>query len=155
MQEENKKTNIKTLSFGCRLNALEAEKIQTMLSNVLETAILVNTCAVTAEAERQSGQAIRKLSRENPNAPIFVTGCAATRNPALFSQIPNTLVIKNKDKLNLQAYVEVLNNAPCHFDAPKIDKFNHSCAKLSKQFIQVQNGCNHKCAYCVTRLLRV
>lgn len=154
MQEENTKTNIKTLSFGCRLNALEAEKIQKLLSNVLETAILVNTCAVTAEAERQSGQTIRKLSRENPDAPIFVTGCAATRNPALFLQIPNTLVIKNKDKLNLQAYVEALNNAPCHFEKPKIDKFNHSCTKLSKQFIQVQNGCNHKCAYCVTRLLR-
>ncbi len=71
--------NIKTLSFGCRLNALESEKIKSMLMGAVKTAIVVNTCAVTAEAERQSGQAVRKIARENPNVPIFVTGCAATR----------------------------------------------------------------------------
>ena len=80
MQAENKKNNIKTLSFGCRLNALESEKIQKMLESHINCAIVVNTCAVTAEAERQSGQAVRRIARENPNAPIFVTGCAATRN---------------------------------------------------------------------------
>ena len=75
MQAENNKNHIKTLSMGCRLNALESEKIQEMLSRVLNAAIVVNTCAVTAEAERQSGQTIRRIARENPNAPIFVTGC--------------------------------------------------------------------------------
>ncbi len=154
MQEENIKNNIKTLSFGCRLNAMEAEKIQKMLSTAINAAILVNTCAVTAEAERQSGQAVRKLARENPDAPIFVTGCAATRNPALFLQIPNALVIKNQDKMRLNAYLDALNNAPCHFRNPKIVRFSHSAPQLSKQFVQIQNGCNHKCAYCVTRLLR-
>lgn len=154
MQEENIKNNIKTLSFGCRLNAMEAEKIQKMLSTAINAAILVNTCAVTAEAERQSGQAVRKLARENPDAPIFVTGCAATRNPALFLQIPNALVIKNQDKMHLNAYLDALNSAPCHFRNPKIVKFSHSAPQLSKQFVQIQNGCNHKCAYCVTRLLR-
>ena len=154
MQEENIKNNIKTLSFGCRLNAMEAEKIQKMLSTAINAAILVNTCAVTAEAERQSGQAVRKLARENPDAPIFVTGCAATRNPALFLQIPNALVIKNQDKMHLNAYLDALNNAPCHFRNPKIVRFSHSAPQLSKQFVQIQNGCNHKCAYCVTRLLR-
>ena len=154
MQEENIKNNIKTLSFGCRLNAMEAEKIQKILSSAINAAILVNTCAVTAEAERQSGQAVRKLARENPEAPIFVTGCAATRNPALFLQIPNTLVIKNQDKMHLNAYLDALNSAPCHFENPKIVKFSHSAPQLSKQFVQIQNGCNHKCAYCVTRLLR-
>lgn len=154
MQEENIKNNIKTLSFGCRLNAMEAEKIQKMLSTAINAAILVNTCAVTAEAERQSGQAVRKLARENPEAPIFVTGCAATRNPALFLQIPNALVIKNQDKMRLNAYIDALNSAPCHFENPKIVKFSHSAPQLSKQFVQIQNGCNHKCAYCVTRLLR-
>ena len=104
MQEENIKNNIKTLSFGCRLNSLEAEKIQKMLNTCVKTAIVVNTCAVTAEAERQSGQAIRKIARENPNAPIFVTGCAATRNPDLFAQIPNTMVVSNFDKMNINAY---------------------------------------------------
>lgn len=154
MQEENIKNNIKTLSFGCRLNAMEAEKIQKILSSAINAAILVNTCAVTAEAERQSGQAVRKLARENPEAPIFVTGCAATRNPALFLQIPNALVIKNQDKMHLNAYLDALNSAPCHFRNPKIVRFSHSAPQLSKQFVQIQNGCNHKCAYCVTRLLR-
>lgn len=154
MQEENIKNNIKTLSFGCRLNAMEAEKIQKILSSAINVAILVNSCAVTAEAERQSGQAVRKLARENPDAPIFVTGCAATRNPALFLQIPNALVIKNQDKMRLNAYIDALNSAPCHFENPKIVRFSHSAPQLSKQFVQIQNGCNHKCAYCVTRLLR-
>lgn len=154
MQEENNKNNIKTLSFGCRLNALESEKIQKMLSSALDTAIVVNTCAVTAEAERQSGQAIRKLARENPDAPIFVTGCAATRNPTLFTEIPNTFVINNRDKMHLNAYIGAIQAAPCHIETPRIAHFSHSTPNLSKQFVQIQNGCNHKCAYCVTRLLR-
>lgn len=140
--------------MGCRLNALESEKIQEMLSHVLNAAIVVNTCAVTAEAERQSGQTIRRIARENPNAPIFVTGCAATRNPDLFSTIPNALVVANRDKMHLDAYLRALANAPCHFDNPRVATFAHGDAPMSKQFIQVQNGCNHACAYCITRALR-
>ena len=154
MQAENKKNNIKTLSLGCRLNALESEKIQSMLSPIMDAAIVINTCAVTAEAERQSGQTARKLARENPDAPIFVTGCAATRNPDLFFQIPNALVVPNHDKMNLSAYTDALATAPCDFHTPKITKFTNHTAQLSKQYIQVQNGCNHECTYCVTRLLR-
>lgn len=154
MQAENNKNHIKTLSMGCRLNALESEKIQEMLSRVLNAAIVVNTCAVTAEAERQSGQTIRRIARENPNAPIFVTGCAATRNPDLFSTVPNALVVANRDKMQLDAYLRALANAPCHFDNPRVATFAHGDAPMSKQFIQVQNGCNHACAYCITRALR-
>lgn len=154
MQAENKKNNIKTLSFGCRLNSLESEKIQNMLFGHINTAILVNTCAVTAEAERQSGQTVRKLARENPDVPIFITGCAATRNPSLFSNIPHTFVVANRDKLRLQAYMDAMASAPCHIENPKIAVFKNSDPKLSKQFVQVQNGCNHKCAYCITRALR-
>ncbi|HNY25233.1 MAG TPA: MiaB/RimO family radical SAM methylthiotransferase [Alphaproteobacteria bacterium] len=150
MQEKN----IKTLSFGCRLNALETEKIRDLLSPVLDCAIVVNTCSVTAEAERQSAQAVRRLARENPNAPIFVTGCASTRNPILFAEIPNTIVIENKEKLNLDAYSNALETSPCFKTQPEISKFNHHESKLSKQFIQIQNGCNHECTYCITRLLR-
>lgn len=146
--------NIKTLSFGCRLNALECEKITKMLSGVVDTAILVNTCAVTGEAERQSAQTVRKLSRENPNVVIFVTGCGATRNPKLFEKIPHVLVIDNKDKMQLQAYVDAIKQSNWDIYNPKIDSFKDNEGKLSKQFIQVQNGCNHECAYCVTRLLR-
>lgn len=154
MQAENKQNNIKTLSFGCRLNALELEKIRNMLGGAIDTAIVVNTCAVTAEAERQSGQAVRKLGRENPNAPIFITGCAATRNPGLFRDIPNTVVIPNCDKMRIGAYIDALNATPCNFSVPTITKFNHPAPQLSKQFIQVQNGCNHQCTYCITRMLR-
>lgn len=146
--------NIKTLSFGCRLNALEAEKIKNMLGHAIKTAIVVNTCAVTAEAERQSGQAIRRLGRENPNSPIFVTGCAATRNPGLFADIPNVIVIPNADKMRIDAYMDALAAGACHISNPHIDIFHHNAPNMSKQFVQVQNGCNHKCAYCVTRLLR-
>ncbi len=154
MQAENTKNDIKTLSFGCRLNALESEKIKNMLNPHISAAIVVNTCAVTAEAERQSGQAVRKLNRENPNTPLFITGCAATRNPAMFAQIPNTVVIHNKDKLNLGAYVDALATATYDITSPQIMQFHHTDIKLSKQFIQIQNGCNHHCAYCITRALR-
>ena len=146
--------NIKTLSFGCRLNALECEKITKMLNGVVDTAILVNTCAVTGEAERQSAQTVRKLSRENPNVMIFVTGCGATRNPKLFEKIPHVLVIDNKDKMQLASYLDAIERAGLNICNPKIESFKSSEGKLSKQFIQVQNGCNHDCTYCVTRLLR-
>ena len=150
MQAENKKNNIKTLSFGCRLNALESEKIQNMLSSHVDTAIVINTCAVTAEAERQSGQAVRRIARENPNAPLFVTGCAATRNPELFVKIPNTVVISNADKMKLSHYI----GGKIDIKSPEIATFNQVDTRLSKQFVQIQNGCNHNCAYCITRQLR-
>lgn len=154
MQAENKKSNIKTLSFGCRLNSLESEKIQNMLSSHINTAIVVNTCAVTAEAERQSGQAVRRIARENPNAPIFVTGCAATRNAQLFRDIPNTVVVDNRDKMVLGAYIDTKNSLLSNIRTPEIVKFNQVDTRLSKQFVQIQNGCNHNCAYCITRALR-
>ncbi len=155
MQAENKKNNIKTVSFGCRLNALEAEKIQRMLTPHVETAIVVNTCAVTGEAERQSGQAVRKIARENPNTPIFVTGCAATRNPGLFNGTPNVMVVDNFQKRNLDAYVDAIARMPCNIVGnASIDNFRDAGEKLSKKFVQIQNGCNHDCTYCVTRLLR-
>ena len=142
--------NIKSVSFGCRLNALESEKIQKMLSNHINSAIVVNTCAVTAEAERQSGQAVRKIARENPGVQIFVTGCAATRNPKLFLDIPNCTVIHNADKMKADSY---MGNAVPTSPAP-ISLNNNTTPKLSKKFIQIQNGCNHACTYCITRTLR-
>lgn len=142
--------NIKSVSFGCRLNALESEKIKKMLGPHVCGAVLVNTCAVTAEAERQSGQAVRKIARENPTAHIFVTGCAATRNPDLFRNIPNCTVIHNTDKMKPESYLgENIQKSP----APIIG-VRDTDTKLSKKFIQIQNGCNHACTYCITRALR-
>lgn len=154
MQAENTKSNIITVVFGCRLNSLEAEKIQSILATTTDAAVLVNTCAVTAEAERQSAQAIRKIARENPDTPIFVTGCASTRNPGLFTKIPNVMVIPNDKKMIPQSYRDALAASPVHFAAVKSVVATRPAPRMSKQFIQVQNGCNHKCAYCVTRLLR-
>lgn len=146
--------SIKTLSFGCRLNALECERISKMLSDVVNDAILVNTCSVTGEAERQSAQTVRKLSRENPNAIIFVTGCGATRNPELFASIPRALVIDNKYKNDRDAYINAIKSADFDTSCSKTDVFTSEESKLSKKFIQVQNGCNHDCTYCITRFLR-
>ena len=145
---------IKTLSFGCRLNAVECEKISAMLSGVIDNAILVNTCSVTAEAERQCAQTVRKLSRENPNAAIFVTGCGATRNPKLFANISQTFVIDNADKMKLPVYIAALKTASFNPKSSQIDTFKSNEARLSKKFIRVQNGCNHDCTYCITRFLR-
>lgn len=154
MQAENNKNDIKTLSFGCRLNALECEKIKSMLLPHSVCAVIVNTCSVTAEAERQCGQTIRKIARENPNVTIFVTGCAATRNPEMFKKIPGVVVIVNSEKMNLNAYLPYIaqNNRgnSCMLNIRNSDEET----KLSKQFVQIQNGCNHDCTYCVTRLLR-
>ena len=153
MQEENNKNYIQTITFGCRLNAVESEKIANMLHQIVPTAILVNTCAVTGEAERQSAQYVRRVARENPNIPLFITGCAATHNVAPFATIPNVRVIPNTDKLNSDAYARAVDD----FDFSSInDKPNISNpdTQMSKQFIQIQNGCNHDCTYCITRLLR-
>ena len=146
--------NIKTLSFGCRLNALECEKISQMLSGIVDCAFVVNTCSVTAEAERQCAQTVRKLSRENPNAIIFVTGCGATRNRALFESVPHAFVIDNADKMKLASYVNALRGLDFKVSCSRIESFKDGETKLSKKFVQVQNGCNHDCTYCVTRLLR-
>lgn len=153
-KQKIQKMNIKTLSFGCRLNALECEKISQMLADVIDTAIVVNTCSVTAEAERQCAQTLRRLSRENPNAIIFVTGCGATRNRVLFESVHNALVIDNADKMKKSAYIDAMKNSDTYISCPKIDVFKENETKLSKKFVQVQSGCNHDCTYCVTRLLR-
>lgn len=151
MQAENNKNDIKTLSFGCRLNALECEKIKNMLETHGICGVVVNTCSVTGEAERQCGQAVRKIARENPGATIFVTGCGATRNPELFQKIPGTVIIPNEQKMNPSAYLGAA--ADCTRGNSFAGNFD-SNTELSKKFVQVQNGCNHDCTYCVTRLLR-
>lgn len=138
--------------MGCRLNTLEAEKIKTMLANAgVSDTIVVNTCAVTAEAERQSRQAIRKLSRENPGVKLFITGCAATRAPADYEKIPGvSAVVANKEKMKLEAYKIVESMVL----SVKRSTPNTPHSTLSKAFVQIQNGCNHSCAYCIVSKLR-
>ena len=153
MQAENNKNNIKTVTFGCRLNSIESEKIAEMISDALPRAVVINTCAVTGEAERQSAQYVRRVARENPNTPVIITGCAATHDARAFDEIPNVRVVTNSEKLNRDAYVRAVAN----FDFATSDAeiiVSNPDAPMSKQFVQIQNGCNHDCTYCITRLLR-
>lgn len=153
MQEENNKNYIRTITFGCRLNAVESGKIAAMLRDIVPAAIVVNTCAVTGEAERQSAQYVRRVARENPHIPLFITGCAATHDNTPFTKIPNVRIISNADKLNQNAYIHAVSD----FDFSSIDdkpNISNPDTQMSKQFVQIQNGCNHDCTYCITRLLR-
>ncbi|MCL2369356.1 MAG: MiaB/RimO family radical SAM methylthiotransferase [Alphaproteobacteria bacterium] len=147
MQE---KENIKFISLGCRLNTLEAEKIKAMLESAgMQHAVIINTCSVTGAAEKQSRQAIRRAARENPDASIFITGCAATRDSDEISKIAGTAkVITNEDKFNLSAY---------GIDEDKIGNQKSEIinfTSLSKGFVQIQSGCDNSCAFCIVSKLR-
>jgi len=135
------------------LNAVESEKIAKMLDNVVPRAIVVNTCAVTGEAERQSAQYVRRVARENQNTPVLITGCAATHDASPFDNIPNVRVIHNADKMDVNAYVRAVSDFDFSAPNPEICVSNPD-GQMSKQFVQIQNGCNHDCTYCITRLLR-
>ncbi len=136
---------IKTVSFGCRLNALENDKIARMLAGHIDSAIVVNTCGVTGEAVRQCRQTVRKLARENPGVPIFITGCGATLQPQDFARLG--AVIPNADKMKLDAYVKDIKKTD-------IATLHIPHSTLSKAFVQIQNGCDWGCTYCATRLAR-
>ncbi len=152
--------SVRTLTFGCRLNAYESEVARTEAEKAgLDDAIIVNTCAVTNEAVRQARQAIRKARRENPDSRIIVTGCAAQTEPASFAEMDEVdLVIGNEDKLEAKSY------APMAFGVRLNDKVQvndimsvtetagHLIAGLdgrARAFVQVQNGCDHRCTFCI------
>jgi threonylcarbamoyladenosine tRNA methylthiotransferase MtaB len=145
-------------TFGCRLNAHESDLIQGHLaaSGAADT-IVVNTCAVTSEAERQSRQAIRRLIRENPGSQVVVTGCAAQIDPDRYAAIPGVArVVGNEEKLRPETW-----NAPATDDAPKIlvndiMSVRETAAHLvteaqgrERAIVQVQQGCDHRCTFCV------
>src|SRR4051812_47253028 len=97
--------SVEVLTFGCRLNAYESEVIRGHAAALLDT-IVVNTCAVTAEAERQARQAIRRTARERPDARIVVTGCAAQIDPAAWAKLPGVdRVLGNQDKLKPESWL--------------------------------------------------
>jgi threonylcarbamoyladenosine tRNA methylthiotransferase MtaB len=146
------------ITFGCRLNAYESEAIRTHAKAAgLENAVIVNTCAVTAEAVRQSRQAIRKARRSNSNAKIIVTGCAAQIEPATFSAMPEVdLVLGNSEKLRSESYADFgvaetervrVNDifAVREIASHLVDSFEGR----ARAFLQVQNGCDHRCTFCI------
>jgi threonylcarbamoyladenosine tRNA methylthiotransferase MtaB len=159
--------SVDVVTFGCRLNAYEAEVIRHQAQTAgLADAVVVNTCAVTAEAVRQSRQAIRKLKREHPDAPIVVTGCAAQTEPKTFAHMPEVaLVLGNEEKISAQAWRQhrdVLALASFGVAAEEkiavndIMAVRETAAHLidglegrSRAFVQVQNGCDHRCTFCI------
>ena len=151
-------TGLEIVTFGCRLNAYESEAIRARAEEAgLNDAIIVNTCAVTAEAVRQSRQAIRKLRRENPNAQILVTGCAAQVEPETYAEMPEVdRVLGNAEKLKTETYgADFLKDAP-RVLVNDIMAVKETAAQFIDDFgdrvravLQVQNGCDHRCTFCI------
>lgn len=148
------------MTFGCRLNAFESEVMAQVAGDAaLGDVLIVNSCAVTGEAVRQTRQAIRKARRECPDRRIIVTGCAAQTEPETFAAMEEVdLVLGNADKLQPQTYHAL------SFDVPRNDKIlvndvmsvretaGHMIEGMegrTRAFVQVQNGCDHRCTFCI------
>ena len=158
--------SIDVVTFGCRLNAYESNAIRHHAQAAgLDDIVVVNTCAVTAEAVRQARQTIRAHARARPGARLIVTGCAAQTDPASFAAMPEVdRVIGNEDKLSAQAWAGAriaLESRPAVADAQKIAVSDIMAASTnaaplvearegrSRAFVQVQNGCDHRCTFCI------
>ncbi|MFU7500432.1 MAG: tRNA (N(6)-L-threonylcarbamoyladenosine(37)-C(2))-methylthiotransferase MtaB [Candidatus Tisiphia sp.] len=142
------------VTFGCRLNIYESEVIKNNLAlSGLENVIVFNTCAVTKEAEKQSRQAIRKAKRNNPDVRIIVTGCAAQNNPAIFANMVEVdKVLGNEEKLIAAHYQFTEEKVVVNDIMSVTETANHMVSSFdgrSRAFIQVQNGCNHRCTFCM------
>ena len=155
MTDTDRAGPVSVLTFGCRLNTYESEAMRDLATKAGHAgAIVVNTCAVTAEAERQARQAIRRAHRDNPNARIIVTGCAAQIAPEKWAAIAGVeRVIGNADKLKPETWAAL--DAP---PAPVTDIMaaTETAAHLvtdfagrARAFVQVQQGCDHRCTFCV------
>jgi len=156
-------SEIEVVTLGCRLNAYESEVIRARASEAgLDKAVIVNTCAVTAEAVRQSRQAIRKLKRTHPDAPLIVTGCAAQIEPEMYAAMPEVdRVIGNEEKLSAKSYArDFLKDAPRimvndimavrETAGQLLDSFTDSSFdSRTRAVLQVQNGCDHRCTFCI------
>lgn len=151
MHNESGKNDI--ITFGCRLNIYESEIIkQNLEKSGLENVAVFNTCTVTKEAERQARQSIRQYKKQNPDSKIIVTGCAIQANPDNFKDMPEIdKMIGNEEKLHHQNYVlgeeKILVNDIMSIKETSNHLVSHFDGK-SRAFIQVQNGCDHRCTFC-------
>ncbi|SNR42148.1 tRNA (N(6)-L-threonylcarbamoyladenosine(37)-C(2))-methylthiotransferase MtaB [Paracoccus sediminis] len=148
-------------TMGCRLNAYETEAMREMAEAAgLSGAVVVNTCAVTAEAVRKARQEIRRLARENPDAPVIVTGCAAQTEPETFAAMPEVArVIGNHEKMQPQTWADL--RAPDligQTEKVRVDDImsvRETAGHLidgfgrHRAYVQVQNGCDHRCTFCI------
>jgi threonylcarbamoyladenosine tRNA methylthiotransferase MtaB len=151
----DEKARPEVVTFGCRLNAFESETIRELAEAAdRENLIVVNTCAVTAEAERQARQTIRKLRRDRPEAEIMVTGCAAQIDPARFAAMPEVdRVVGNAEKLEAATYGAETGERVAVDDIMSVtETAGHLIGGFggrARAFVQVQNGCDHRCTFCV------
>ncbi len=150
---------VEVVTFGCRINSYESEVLKEKLA-ALDNVVIVNTCAVTGEAERQCRQAIRKLRRENPDARIIVTGCAAQIAPRKFASMPEVdLVLGNGEKAEIEKYLTgSLTEKSIVGDIFSYDDYDHYLITgfegRQRAFVQIQQGCSHRCTYCIVPYAR-
>jgi threonylcarbamoyladenosine tRNA methylthiotransferase MtaB len=148
-------------NHGCRLNQYELEAMKELASDAdLRDAVVVNTCAVTAEAVRKARQDIRKLRKANPNARLIVTGCAAQTEPATFTAMPEVdAVIGNTEKMQGGTWRGLAADFIGDTEALQVDDImsvTETAGHLidgfgtrSRAYVQVQNGCDHRCTFCI------
>jgi len=153
-------SGLEIITFGCRLNAYESEVMRTRAQAAgLTEGVIVNTCAVTSEAERQARQAIRRARRENPEATIIATGCAAQLNPAGYAAMPEVdRVVGNREKLTLEGLTPEADDRVTVGDIMAVrETAGHLVAGYhtrARAFVQVQNGCDHRCTFCIIPFAR-
>lgn len=138
--------SVDVINFGCRLNLAEGERIRAAVAAAgADTGdlIVINSCAVTSEAVRQARQTVRRISRQQPGARIIVTGCAAETEPAMFAGLAD--IVGNRVKGDRAAYAAVARDEP---SANRLEP-SVSGADHARAFIEVQNGCDHRCTFCI------
>lgn len=150
--------SVEVISFGCRLNTFESEVAKTLAEEAgLEGAVIINTCAVTAEAVRQARQAIRKARREHPGAKIIVTGCAAQIDPGTFADMDEAdYVIGNAEKTSAATFAGIAGGELARVKVNDIASVRETAPHMvagfggrARAYVEVQNGCDHRCTFCV------
>ncbi len=143
------------ITFGCRLNTYESEVMRDHAAKAgVTNAIVFNTCAVTAEATRQARQAIRRAHKQKPDAKIIVTGCAAQTTPGMFAEMPEvSMVLGNEEKLQPQNWLPGANDR-VRVNEIMSPRKNHlhmidGLTERTRAFVQVQNGCDPRCTFCI------
>ncbi len=146
---------VETLTFGCRLNAVESEAMRRAAepAHGARPLVIVNTCAVTGEAMRQARQAIRRVAREKPGARVVVTGCGAQTAPGLFAAMAEVSHVVGNDAKRSAATWRDIDAAPRVNVAPaargKMFDAAHVVEGRTRAFVEIQNGCDHRCTFCI------
>ena len=149
------RADVEILTLGCRLNAYESEAMRALAGEAaLGNAVIVNTCAVTNEAVRQARQTIRRARRERPDAEIIVTGCAAQIDPQGFAGMPEvSRVVGNAEKMRAETFAAAAHERVQVADIMAVrETASHlidGFSERTRAYVQVQNGCDHRCTFCI------